>query len=54
MIVTKTLTVEQNYAPQDTLQFRISFSNPGSQILENVSIEDFLPSGLEYVSSEIN
>jgi uncharacterized repeat protein (TIGR01451 family) len=54
MIVTKTLTVEQNYAPQQNLQFRISFSNPGSQILQNVSIEDFLPSWFEYISSEIN
>lgn len=54
MIVTKTLTVEQNYAPEQELQFRINFSNPGSQILENVSIEDFLPSGLEYISSEIH
>lgn len=54
MIVTKTLTAEQNYAPQDTLQFRISFSNPGSQLLENISIEDFLPNGLEYISSEIH
>lgn len=54
MIVTKTLTVEQNYAPQQNLQFRISFSNPGSQPLQNISIEDFLPSGFEYISSEIN
>jgi len=54
MIVTKTLTVEQNYAPEQELQFRINFSNPGSQILENISIEDFLPSGLEYISSEIH
>lgn len=54
MIVTKTLTVEQNYTPQQNLQFRINFSNPGSQPLQNVSIEDFLPSGFEYISSEIN
>lgn len=54
LVVTKTLTVEQNYAPGDNLQFRISFSNPSTQTVQNISIEDFLPNGLQYISSEIN
>lgn len=54
MIVTKTLTIQQNYTPWQELQFRIDFSNPTSQNLENTQIEDFLPAGLEYISSEIN
>lgn len=54
LIVTKTLTAEQNYAEGDSLQFRISFSNPSTQTIQNIAIEDFLPSGLEYISSEIN
>lgn len=53
LVVTKTLTVDQNYAPGDNLQFRVSFSNPSTQTVQNISIEDFLPSGLEYISSEI-
>lgn len=53
LVVTKTLTVEQSYSPGQNLQFRINFSNPTSQTIQNVTIEDFLPSWFEYISSQI-
>lgn len=54
LIVTKTLTVDQNYTPGQNVQFRINISNPSTQTVQNIAIEDyFLPNGFEYISSQI-
>lgn len=53
LVVTKILTTERPYTPGEDVQFKINFSNPTRSTITDISIEDFLPSWLEYISSEI-
>lgn len=53
LVVTKILTTERPYTPGEDVQFRINFSNPTTTTITDISIEDFLPSWLEYISSDI-
>lgn len=54
LVVDKILVNSQLHTPWDTVEFRINISNPSTQTVQNIAIEDyFLPSGFEYISSEI-
>lgn len=54
LVVTKTLLTDRAYTPGENVEFRINISNPSTQTIQNIAIEDyFLPSGFEYISSEI-
>ncbi len=52
-VVTKTLTEQKQYAVGQDVQFRINFSNNTNKTLQNIEMEDLLPGGFEFVSSEI-
>lgn len=54
LVVTKTLLTDRAYTPGENVEFRINISNPSTQTIQDIAIEDyFLPGGFEYVSSEI-
>lgn len=51
--LTKTLVNNILYHSGDLVSFRIDFSNPGTVTVDNVVLTDYLPGGLDYVSSQI-
>ena len=53
MTLSKTLVTNMLYHSGDLVSFKIDFANLGPSTINNIILSDYLPAGLEYVSSQL-